>query len=356
MQQIVKEADHESIPRKALQHRSDQYQKRLEVLRAEARELLRDYGEQFLDEAFRGGTAGVRAVSVVAKEKEREMKARSRGPAKAGAVGTGSSRPAPYAKPPPPPAKASQPSTRQRSRPPASHTVQAKSEAAIRQVDPTFQAPKTRPGVISQASAMAAAAVLAHIPKAKGVEILEQSCVAQTFSVGGDTNLYWPLIISLMINLLLVIIILRLVLKREKEVKIVYSNTSAQDAEASNEQPTNPSPRVESHRAPPSALAPLSSSSHGLSAEADAFVDPVDDVGDDGEDTTPQDYTRDTNYAGRVAAAAAMTSDDETGDVDLDEAEPYLVEWSMEDYVKGMSSRDVEALALRLGYNKGGPS
>ena len=173
---------------------------------------------------------------------------------------------------------------------------------------------------------------------------------------GGDTNLYWPLIISLMINLLLVIIILRLVLKREKEVQIVYSNTSAQDAEASNEQPTNPSPRVESPRAPPSALAPLSSSSHGLSAEADAYVDLVDNVADGSEYTTPQDYTRDTNYAGRAAAAAAMTSDDETGDVDLDEAEPYLVEWSMEDYVKGMSSRDVEALALRLGYNKGGPS
>ena len=72
---------------------------------------------------------------------------------------------------------------------------------------------------------MAAATVLAHIPKAKGAEILEQSCVAQTISVGGDANLYWPLIISLIINLLLVIIILRLVLKREKEVNIVYSNT-----------------------------------------------------------------------------------------------------------------------------------
>ena len=128
---------------------------------------------------------------------------------------------------------------------------------------------------------MAAAAVLAHSPKAKGAGILEQSCVAQTISVGGDANLYWPLIISLMINLLLVVIILRLVLKREKEVNIVYSHTSAQDAEASNEQPTSPSPRVESHRAPPSASAPLSSSSHGLSAEADAFVDLVGDTGSD---------------------------------------------------------------------------
>ena len=143
-------------------------------------------------------------------------------------------------------------------------------------------------------------------------------------------------------------------LKREK-VNIVYSNTSVQDAEASNEQPTNPSPRVESPRAPPSALAQLSSSSHGLSAEADASVDPVENVADGSEDTTPQDYTRDAGFAGRAAAADAMTSDDETSEVDLDEADPHLVEWSMEDYVRGMSNHDVEALALRLGYNKEWP-
>ena len=47
-----------------------------------------------------------------------------------------------------------------------------------------------------------------------------------------------------------------------------------------------------------------------------------------------------------------MTSDDETSEVDLDEADPHLVEWSMEDYVRGMSNHDVEALALRLGYDK----
>ena len=141
---------------------------------------------------------------------------------------------------------------------------------------------------------MAAAAVLAHIPKAKGVEILEQSCVAQTFSVGGDTTLYWPLIISLMISLLLVVIILRLVLKREKEVNIVYSNTSAQDAEASDEQRIHPSPRVESLRAPRSASAQLSSSSRDLSAEADEFASIVPVAGTLDEDTTGQDFTRDT--------------------------------------------------------------
>ena len=47
----------------------------LEGLRAEARELLLESGDQFLDQAFRGGTAGVRSVSVVMKEKEREIRA-----------------------------------------------------------------------------------------------------------------------------------------------------------------------------------------------------------------------------------------------------------------------------------------
>ena len=87
--------------------------------------------------------------------------------------------------------------------------------------------------------------------------------------MGSDATFYWPLFISLIINVLLAIIILRLVLKREKEIKIVYADTSAQDAEASNEHPTDPSPRVESHRAHRSASAQLSSSSHDLSAEAD---------------------------------------------------------------------------------------
>ena len=113
-------------------------------------------------------------------------------------------------------------------------------------------------------------------------------------------------------------------------MNIVYSNTPAQDAEASTEQPTSPSPRVESHRAPPSASAPLSPSSHGLSAEADEVEDLVGDTGIHDEDTTPQDYTRDTDYVGRAAAAAAMTSDDETGDVDSDEPDPSLVSGAWE--------------------------
>jgi hypothetical protein len=161
--------------------------------------------------------------------------------------------------------------------------------------------------------------------------------------------------ISLAINLLLVIVILRLAYKLEKEVKIVYSSFLALDAEASNVQPTNPSPRVESPRVHPSAPAPLSSSAHGLSDEADVSVNSVDDVGGDGEDTTSPDYTRDTTFAANAASAAAMTSDDETSEVDLDGARPHSVEYSVVDYSKGLNNQEVEALPLGLGYNKEWP-
>ena len=91
-------------------------------------------------------------------------------------------------------------------------------------------------------------------------------------------------------------------LKREKEIKIVYANTAAQDAEASNEHPPDPSPRVESPRALRSASAQFSSSSQGLSAEADEVVAPLGEAGIHDEDTTAQDPIGDT---GNVAAAAA---------------------------------------------------
>ena len=136
---------------------------------------------------------------------------------------------------------------------------------------------------------MAAATVLANIPKAKCADILEQSCVAQTVTVGSDAILYWPLIISLIANLLLAIVILRLVLKREKEINIVYANTVAQDAEASDEHPPDPSPRVESPRAHRSSSAQLSSSSPGLSAEADEATAPLGEAGSRDENTTGQD-------------------------------------------------------------------
>ena len=66
---VVEDLDPSTVPQRALKHRSLQYQERLEELRAEARGLPQNYGDQFLDEAFRGGTSGVRAVSVVAKRK-----------------------------------------------------------------------------------------------------------------------------------------------------------------------------------------------------------------------------------------------------------------------------------------------
>ena len=175
------------LPRKAWQHRSAQCVARLEGLRAEAREILRTSGDHFLDEACRGGATGVRSVSVVMKERERAVRAQSRGLATAGAVVAGLSRPAPYAKPPPP-ARATAQAPRQRSRPPAARTVEAKTEAVIHQVDPSFQSSRARPGTASEVAAIVAAMALANIPKAKGVEILEQSCVAQTIAVGAEVG------------------------------------------------------------------------------------------------------------------------------------------------------------------------
>ena len=50
----MEDLDPSTVPQWALKHRSLQYQERLEELRAEARELLQNYGDQFMDEAFGG--------------------------------------------------------------------------------------------------------------------------------------------------------------------------------------------------------------------------------------------------------------------------------------------------------------
>ena len=57
VQEIISQLDPATIPRRALQHRSEQYREQLEGLREEARELLLGSGDKFLDQAFRGGTA-----------------------------------------------------------------------------------------------------------------------------------------------------------------------------------------------------------------------------------------------------------------------------------------------------------
>ena len=207
VQDIIQDLDPAVVPCKALQHRSAQYVERLEGLRAEARELLRASGDQFLDEAFRGGSSGIRSVSVVMKERERKVRAQYRGPAEASAVVASSLRPAPYATPPPPPARVTAQAPWQRSRPPAAHIVQAKTEVVIQQIDTSFHGSKARPGTVSQAVAMAVAMTLASVPKAQGAEILEQSCVAQSIVVGVEVGLYWLLVLSLLISWLLVMFV-----------------------------------------------------------------------------------------------------------------------------------------------------
>ena len=82
VQELIKGMDPDAIPRKALQHRSEQCAARLEGLRAEARELLQASGDQFWDEALRGGNSGVRPVSVVMKERKRRFGPNPAGPRK----------------------------------------------------------------------------------------------------------------------------------------------------------------------------------------------------------------------------------------------------------------------------------
>ena len=49
-----------------------------------------------------------------------------------------------------------------------------------------------------------------------------------------------------------------------------------------------------------------------------------------------------------------MTSDDETSEVDLDEAQPHLVEYSMEDYIKGLKTKKSRLWHYDLAITKSG--
>ena len=69
---------------------------------------------------------------------------------------------------------------------------------------------------------MAAAMVVSSIPKAEGMEIVEQACTAQSISVVNDVSLYGLFIYFTTGHMLLVALVLRLVLKREFEIRIVY--------------------------------------------------------------------------------------------------------------------------------------
>ena len=58
---------------------------------------------------------------------------------------------------------------------------------------------------------MVVAMAVASIPKAQGAEIVEQPCIAQVAQVGYDISLYWPFMIWLIINLLLVLFVLKMI-------------------------------------------------------------------------------------------------------------------------------------------------
>ena len=81
---------------------------------------------------------------------------------------------------------------RTRSRPPAPHSVTAKTEAILQSVGPSVRARYKSIGSMSQAAAMVAAMALLFIPKAKGMEMVEQACTAQSISVGNGGFVVLP--------------------------------------------------------------------------------------------------------------------------------------------------------------------
>ena len=182
---------------------------RLEGLRAEAREVLRNSGDQFLDRAFRSGDSGLRTASQVMKAREREVRAKSSGPTKAGAASSGaasssSAKPAPYPRAPPQP-------KRPRSRPPI--------QSAIAKVDAIIEKVLTKRGLgpTSQATAAAAAAMLGSIPKASGAEVCGQGNVVPYVNGNDGGDYFWPFMVPMLLNALLVIAVLKFAFRREPE-------------------------------------------------------------------------------------------------------------------------------------------
>ncbi len=87
---------------------------------------------------------------------------------------------------------------------------------------------------------MAAAMVVASVPKAQGVDIVVQQGIAQMTWVRYEINLLWPLMISLIVNLILSMAILAFLCRPRMETTKTYPPEKVLDADVSDEFPTNP--------------------------------------------------------------------------------------------------------------------
>ena len=161
-------------------------------------------------------------MSQVMRQRLREVREQSSGPAQAGTASSGaaaSSSAGPRAPPPP---------KRQRSRQPVQN-ITAKADAIIGNV-----ISKRGLGLISQASAAVAVAMLGSIPKAAGFEVCKQdSVVLGTNEDDGDD--FWPFMISMLLNVLLVIA----VSGRSPRCASSILKSTRQDAEASIDSPAS---------------------------------------------------------------------------------------------------------------------
>ena len=101
-----------------------------------------------------------------------------------------------------------------------------------------------------------------------------RSCKQASVVPGNNDNdgddFFWPLMISMLLNVLLVMAVLRYACRREPEVRIVYSGSTRRDAEASEDAPA-PIEAPVLVPSPPTAPNPaqLNSATAGASASAD---------------------------------------------------------------------------------------
>ena len=90
-----------------------------------------------------------------------------------------------------------------------------------------------------------------------------------------------------------------------------------------------------------------------MSAEADEVINIAQVVDAFAADTVGREFTRDTSYAQRASAVAAMTSDDdETEDDVADVPSPEVVRQSALAYLADLSFHETEVLLILCGYQR----
>ena len=144
---------------------------------------------------------------------------------------------------------------------------------------------------------------------------------------------------------------LRLVVRREPAVQVIYPKSNARGAEASVEQPSNPTLRAESPRssafgAPP--LAQFGSGSHCSSAVADEGIHLASSTAEYPEDVTDQAFIQDRSFIQQSSDAVAITSDDEAEDVGEEALDSEVLRRSASGHVDALNLFGLNVLWQRF--------